>query len=121
MQESNGRSNLPDDTARSEVPDALERSEVPRYFRQFRDATVLKKLAHGRKGPTYEIIGRNAWYDTADIRAWLEARKSPGPPRPTVGDASAPSSSAALEKRQRGRPTKTEQRRRELDRQAAAA
>jgi len=100
-----------------EVPRSLERSEVPRYFRQFRDASVLKKLAHARKGPLYQLIGRKAWYETADIIAWLEARKGAGPARPR--DESAPSTSAPLQatptlKKKLGRPTKTEQRLRAL-------
>lgn len=110
----------PDEVARSEIPEALERSEVPRYFRQFRDATVLKKLAHARKGPKYQIIGRNAWYETADIRAWLEARKGPGPQGGNQIESATARPLTVGEKRRRGRPTKTEQRRRELERQAAA-
>ncbi len=107
------------DFSRSDVPEALERSEVPRYFRQFRDARVLKKLAHARKGPKYQIIGRSAWYETADIRAWLEARKAPGPQGHNKIENSTPNPSVVAEKRRRGRPTKTEQRHRELERQAA--
>jgi hypothetical protein len=119
--ESKGEANVkPGDHARSEIPEALERAEVPLYFRQFRDATVLKKMAYARKGPKYQIIGRSAWYDTADIRAWLETRKSSGPQQHATA-LSALAMSAPVEKRRRGRPTKTEQRRRELERQAAAA
>lgn len=103
------------------VPDALERSEIPRYFRQFRDAGVLKKLAHSGKGPRYQIIGRSAWYDTADIRAWLESRKASGPRRGTSAPPLPISATMARsEKRRRGRPTKAEQRRRQIERQAAA-
>ena len=95
-----------------DIPPSLERSEVPRYFRQFRDASVLKKLAHARKGPLYQLIGRKAWYETADIVAWLEARKGAGPARPR--DVSAPGASTPVQaalpvKKKLGRPTKTEQ------------
>jgi hypothetical protein len=92
------------------IPATLERSEVPRYFRQFRDASVLKKLAHARKGPLYQLIGRKAWYETADIVAWLEARKGAGPARPdtSVAAAASPNATAAA-KKQIGRPTKMEQ------------
>jgi hypothetical protein len=93
-----------------EIPRSLERSEVPLYFRQFRDASVLKKLAHARKGPLYQLIGRKAWYETADIIAWLEARKGAGPARPHTGMAAAASpKTPAAPKKQIGRPTKMEQ------------
>jgi hypothetical protein len=102
----------PGDTSNGEIPRSLERSEVPLYFRQFRDASVLKKLAHSRKGPLYQLIGRKAWYETADIIAWLEARKGAGPARPRVGSApnpSAPLQARPPQKKKLGRPTKTEQ------------
>jgi hypothetical protein len=63
------------------MPLALERAEVPRYFRQFQNAAVLKKLAHAGKGPLYQLIGKKAWYETADIIAWLDSRKRSGPER----------------------------------------
>ena len=100
-----------------EIPRSLERSEVPRYFRQFRDASVLKKLAHSRKGPLYQLIGRKAWYETADILAWLDARKGQGPAQPRDRSETAappPAQTVAPPKKRLGRPTKTEQRRREL-------
>jgi hypothetical protein len=50
-----------------EIPRALERAEVPLYFRQFRDGSVLKKLAHAGKGPLYQLIGKRAWYDGAHL------------------------------------------------------
>jgi hypothetical protein len=96
--------------SRADIPRSLERSEVPRYFRQFRDASVLKKLAHARKGPLYQLIGRKAWYETTDIIAWLEARKGAGPARPHTGMAAAASpKTPAAPKKQIGRPTKMEQ------------
>ena len=58
-----------------DIPITLERSEVPRYFRQFRDATALKKLAHARKGPLYQLIGRKAWYQPPiSSHGWSRAR-----------------------------------------------
>ena len=39
-----------------DIPITLERSEVPRYFRQFRDATALKKLAHARFQATSFLV-----------------------------------------------------------------
>jgi hypothetical protein len=109
----------PVDPTAGEIPRSLERSEVPRYFRQFRDASVLKKLAHARKGPLYQLIGRKAWYETADIVAWLEARKGAGPARPQTGTEVLPASSKnpAAPKKKLGRPTKTEQYLRSLARQ----
>src|ERR1700733_6397314 len=101
--------------AGEEIPRSLERSEVPLYFRQFRDASVLKKLAHSRKGPLYQLIGRKAWYETADIQAWLDARKGAGPAQPrerSVKTASSPTQTVTLPKKKLGRPTKTEQHRR---------
>src|ERR1700733_16096354 len=97
--------------AGEEIPRSLERSEVPLYFRQFRDASVLKKLGHARKGPLYQLIGRKAWYETADIVAWLEARKGTGPARPSdvsASGASTPIQAAPPVKKKLGRPTKTE-------------
>lgn len=90
------------------IPTALERSEVPHYFRQFKNAAVLKKLAHTGKGPLYQLIGKNAWYDTVDIVAWLSSRKRSGPPRPLNGmdpplEAAPPASGMG---KRRGRPTK---------------
>ena len=101
----------------ADIPQSLERSEIPRYFRQFRDASVLKKLAHARKGPLYQLIGRKAWYETADIIAWLDARKSAGPTQ--LRGATAPNISSSPQathpfKKKLGRPTKTEQRLRAL-------
>lgn len=92
------------------IPSALERSEVPLYFRQFRNAAVLKKLAHTGKGPLYQLIGKKAWYETADIIAWLASRKRSGPER--APDAQRPNPPPALDdgalatKKRRGRPTK---------------
>jgi hypothetical protein len=95
------------------IPRALERSEVPHYFRQFGDASVLKKLAHSGKGPLYQLIGRKAWYDTADIVSWLEARKQQGPKRTESAAQSVKSTSTVglrvSPPKRRGRPTKTEQ------------
>jgi hypothetical protein len=103
---------------RTEVPATLERSEVPRFFRQFRDASVLKQLAHNRRGPLYQLIGRKAWYDTADIIAWLESRKQAGPDTPSerIAEYQEPVSSEPPKKaaRRRGRPTKRAQRLRDL-------
>jgi hypothetical protein len=96
-----------------EIPLALERSEVPLYFRQFRDSSVLKKLAHARKGPLYQLIGKKAWYDTADIVSWLESRKQHGPPRsspvPETDRRNATGNLSAGRRTRRGRPTKMAQ------------
>ena len=101
----------------ADIPQALERSEVPQYFRQFRDASVLKKLAHRGTGPLYQLIGRKAWYETADIIAWLDGRKKPGPRRPRL-DPSKSINPTALSvqpvRKRRGRPSKAAQRRRAL-------
>jgi hypothetical protein len=102
-------SNPPDEEAVN-IPQALERSEVPLHFRQFQNAAVLKKLAHSGKGPLYQLIGKKAWYETADIVDWLNSRKRRGPPR---ADATAAhkeqAASGALPippRRRRGRPSK---------------
>lgn len=104
-----------------DIPLALERSEVPRYFRQFQNAAVLKKLAHSGKGPLYQVIGRKAWYETADIIAWLEARKQSGP-EPSKTHLSKPEITRQpipkIPPRRRGRPTKVEQFRRMSAQQA---
>src|SRR5579859_935485 len=71
-------------------PSAIERAEIPLYFRQFQNAAVLKKLAHSGKGPLYQLIGKKAWYETADIIAWLASRKGSGPQRPPRDEASPP-------------------------------
>ena len=88
----------------------IERSRVPFYFPQFRTAAALAHLAHRGRGPSYILIGGQAWYDPADIRAWLENNKQVGPVRPAVlapkADQSKPSISEAPK---RGRPTKLEQ------------
>ncbi len=103
------RSNVADTEVHG-IPAALERSEIPLYFRQFQNAAVLKKLAHTGKGPLYQLIGKKAWYETADIIAWLTSRKRTGPQRTHDAEkASAPSSlpvRAASGKKRRGRPTK---------------
>jgi hypothetical protein len=108
-----------------EIPHALERSEVPLYFRQFRDSSVLRKLAHAGKGPLYQLIGRKAWYDTADIVSWLESRKRQGPPRTNAATDSgrrfATDNLYAVVRKGRGRPTKTEQRKRMQAEQALKA
>jgi hypothetical protein len=99
-------------------PPSLERSEVPQYFRQFQNASVLKKLAHRGTGPLYQLIGRKAWYETADIVAWLESRKKPGPRKAGAsaqfGNSSASHAVAPEARERRGRPTKAEQRKRAL-------
>ena len=110
--ESLGEKKIPGARNDQDIPRSLERSEVPRYFRQFRDASVLKKLAHSRRGPLYQLIGRKAWYETADIIAWLDARKGTGPARPREGSAPnppAPLQATSPVKKKLGRPTKTEQ------------
>jgi hypothetical protein len=91
------------------IPTALERSEVPRYFRQFRNAAVLKKLAHTGKGPLYQLVGKTAWYETADIVAWLASRKRSGPeraPHPRETNPPPVEDHALATKKRRGRPTK---------------
>ena len=98
------------DAAVHDIPAALERSEIPAYFRQFQNAAVLKKLAHTGKGPLYQLIGKKAWYETADIVAWLGSRKRTGPER--APDAKKPPVPSSLQvrgapgKKRRGRPTK---------------
>jgi hypothetical protein len=96
------------------LPSALERSEVPLYFRQFKNAAVLKKLAHSGKGPLYQLIGKTAWYETSDIIAWLAGRKRSGPARMQDDEAesAAPPPRARQIQERRGRPTKAAQWRR---------
>ena len=98
----------------NDIPSALERSEIPLYFRQFKNAAVLKKLAHAGKGPLYQLIGKNAWYETADITAWLASRKRSGPPRmqDDAGESADPAPQARSAQERRGRPTKAAQWRR---------
>ncbi len=96
----------------SSIPYALERSEIPLYFRQFRNAAVLKKLAHTGKGPLYQLVGKKAWYETADIIAWLANRKRSGPQR--TAESKKATLALSLQKPQttqkkRGRPTKAAQ------------
>lgn len=96
------------------LPPALERSEVPLYFRQFKNAAVLKKLAHSGKGPLYQLVGKTAWYETADIVAWLAGRKRSGPSR-KQDDADTPVkpiSQDTAKREGRGRPSKAAQWRR---------
>ncbi len=105
----------PSDKEAVDIPKALERSEVPHYFRQFQSTSVLKMLAHTGKGPLYQLIGRRAWYETADIVNWLNSRKRQGPPR-AMGDektatSAAPATDSKLMHKRRGRPTKAAQRR----------
>lgn len=89
----------------------LSRSMVPAHFPQFRNAAALAHLAHCGRGPRYVIVGGRAWYDPADIRQWLESRKTTGPlrrsspPQPQVLQASP----IPVTTRKRGRPTKLEQ------------
>jgi hypothetical protein len=96
---------------------SLERSAVPLQFPQFRNSGALAHLAHVRRGPRYVIVGGKAWYDPADIREWLEARKQCGPPQD--GQTPGRTSAQAVEStrsRKRGRPTKLEQMTRRLGR-----
>jgi hypothetical protein len=80
-------------------------------------STPLAHLAHVGRGPRYVIVGGKAWYDPADIRAWLEARKQYGPSqaRQVPERISARAVEGAKPKR-RGRPTKLEQMTRRLGR-----
>ncbi len=94
------------------IPYALERSEIPLYFRQFKNTAVLKKLAHTGKGPLYQLVGKKAWYETADIVAWLASRKRSGPQRATDPEKATPALSLQkppTTQRKRGRPTKAAQ------------
>jgi hypothetical protein len=96
------------------TPLVLERAEIPHYFRQFENAAVLKKLAHANKGPLYQLIGKKAWYETADIIAWLESRKRSGPERCKIAgsdNVTAPALEPAAPKERRGRPTLAAKRR----------
>jgi hypothetical protein len=98
-------------------PSSLERSVVPLQFPQFRNSGALAHLAHVGRGPRYVIVGGKAWYDPADIRAWLEARKQYGPAqaRQLTERISARAVEGAQPKK-RGRPTKLEQMSRRLGR-----
>ena len=95
------------------IPSALERTEIPLYFRQFQNAAVLKKLAHAGKGPLYQLIGKKAWYETADIIAWLASRKRSGPQRALDPEKAPPppplQAPATPRKKKRGRPSKATQ------------
>ena len=98
-------------------PSSLERSVVPLQFPQFRNSSALAHLAHVGRGPRYVIVGGKAWYDPADVRAWLEARKQYGPSqaRQLPERISARAVEGAKPKK-RGRPTKLEQMTRRLGR-----
>jgi hypothetical protein len=98
-------------------PSSLERSVVPLQFPQFRNSGALAHLAHVGRGPRYVIVGGKAWYDPADIRAWLEARKQNGPAH--ARQLPERISARAVEgdqPKKRGRPTKLEQMSRRLGR-----
>jgi|SRR6185437_10408528 len=99
----------------------LERSAVPFHFPQFRNAGALAHLAHIARGPRYVLVGGKAWYDAADIRAWLEGNKRCGPtvePRSPKSRPDRAAASAGLNKR--GRPTKFEQMKRRTGAVASA-
>ena len=98
-------------------PSSLERSAVPRQFPQFRNSGALAHLAHVGRGPRYVIVGGKAWYDPADIRAWLEARKQYGPSQARqLPDRNSTRAVEGAKPRKRGRPTKLEQMTRRLGR-----
>lgn len=90
----------------------LPRSEVPLHFPQFRHSAALAHLAHRGRGPLYVLIGGVAWYDPADIRAWLEQNKRRGPDRVPGRIPTKPSVHQVPDTVKRGRPTKLEQMRR---------
>jgi hypothetical protein len=92
-------------------PGYLERAAVHRYFPQFRNAATLAHLARTGRGPLYVIVGGRAWYDPADIRAWLEENKQSGPGRTSVTRGTVNRGDISKAKK-RGRPTKLEQMRR---------
>jgi hypothetical protein len=99
----------------------LERSVVPLHFPQFRNAGALAHLAHIARGPRYVLVGGKAWYDAADIRAWLEGNKRCGPAveaRPPKSHPGRTAASAGPKKR--GRPTKFEQMKRRTGSAASA-
>jgi len=101
---------IADQTSTSAPQDFIERSAVPRRFPQFRNPAALAHLAHLGRGPRYVLVGGKAWYDPADIRAWLEQNKRCGPKRhlsATVSSAVPVEESGKPKKR--GRPTKLEQ------------
>src|SRR6185437_2976973 len=88
----------------------LERAQVPLRFPQFRNSAALAHLAHKARGPRYVLVGGKAWYDPADIAAWLESNKRFGPVRNTLSSKPTPARSLAGERSiKRGRPTKFEQ------------
>lgn len=91
----------------STLPILIERAQVPSHFPLFRNTAALAHLAHSRKGPPYILVGGRAWYDVADIKAWLEQNKKVGPTEEQKkrGDSEGP----AVSKKKRGRPTKREQ------------
>jgi hypothetical protein len=59
----------------------LERAAVSIHFPEFHNAAALAHLAHAGRGARYVLIGGKAWYDSSDIRSWLEANKRCRPPR----------------------------------------
>jgi hypothetical protein len=91
----------------------LKRADVPLQFPQFRHAAALAHLAHHGRGPKYVLVGGSAWYDPADIREWLESKKTVGPAqRARTSIAPKAIRTAATPPPKRGRPTKLEQIRR---------
>jgi hypothetical protein len=97
------------DNSQSDTSQFLIRSDVPLQFPQFKNAGTLAYLAHKGRGPRYVLVGGKAWYDPADIRAWLEANKRQGPEREGRQPSAASRQHATAGPRKRGRPTKLEQ------------
>jgi hypothetical protein len=90
------------------APISLERSRVPEFFPQFRNAAALAHLANKGRGPRYVLVGGRAWYDQADILAWLESNKRSGPKIECKTTAEQPKQ-LPQPRRGRGRPTKMQQ------------
>lgn len=91
----------------------LRRADVRLQFPRFRNAAALAHLAHRGRGPKYILVGGSAWYDPADIREWLDSKKTVGPAqRGRTSIAPKTKHTAATPPPKRGRPTKLEQMRR---------
>ncbi|MGE3335405.1 MAG: hypothetical protein AB7I36_17300 [Rhodospirillaceae bacterium] len=90
----------------AQIPTLLERAQVPAHFPLFRNTASLAHLAHIGKGPPYVLVGGKAWYEIADITAWIDSNKVQGAPRA----AQPPLPKAvSIGLKKRGRPTKMEQ------------
>jgi hypothetical protein len=91
----------------SNIPAWLERRDVQNHYPQF-TPQGLNNSAHTGNGPLFVVVGGKAWYRSADIEAYLDARKTTGSGKGALRVRNKPA-----EKRRSGRPSKMDQWRRQ--------